>query len=69
MVAVAMAGMLLSPAEAEAGCVEEVSCSVENGHGGEVSGLNDVERDDEGCLEQWDCEYDDGTQTRYIVGG
>ena len=66
MVGVAMAGMLLSPAEAEAECRTDVQCAVENGYDAEVVGVNDIERDDDGCLLQWDCEYEDGTQIRYI---
>ena len=26
-----------------------------------------LSHDDDGCLAQWDCEYDDGTQIRYLV--
>ena len=66
MVGVAMAGMLLSPAEAEAECLTDVTCAAENGYDAEVTGVNDIERED-GCVVQWDCEYEDGTQIRYLA--
>lgn len=68
MSAVAMAGLLVSPAEAAA-CLTlaDATCALGNGYGGELSGSNDVEYDDGGCVVQWDCEYDDGTQIRHLV--
>jgi len=71
-VAVALAvcglGLAVAPDElAGAQCVTTASCPSTNSHGASLTGMNDVEVDDDGCLEQWDCQYDDGFQTRYIV--
>ena len=67
MSAIAMAGLLVSPAQVRADCLDEATCDADNGYGAQLTGMHGVEYDDDGCLAQWDCEYDDGTQIRYLV--
>jgi hypothetical protein len=48
-------------------CVTEATCSSTNDYGAQLTGMDDVEYYDDGCLAQWDCNYDDGYTTRHIV--
>lgn len=57
---------IASPTSADA-CVTEATCSSTNDAGAELTGMDDVEYYDDGCLAQWDCNYDDGFTTRHIV--
>ena len=68
MSGVAMAGLVFIPTQARADCnTDTVSCAVENGYGGDLEGVADIEYYENGCVAQWDCEYDDGTTIRYLV--
>ena len=50
MSAVAMAGLLVSPTEVKADCLEVATCDADNGYDANLTGMNDVEYDDDGCL-------------------
>ena len=67
MSGVAMVGLLVSPAQARSDCLKKATCDADNGYDSQLTGMNDVEFDDDGCLAQWDCAYDDGTQIRHLV--
>lgn len=52
---------------AGAECVKVATCAATNRWGATLAGMDDVEVNANGCLESWDCVYDDGFTTRHIV--